>query len=84
MFNPFNPCHFHPLQAANCCRNSRLVVDENDLNWVTNGKIYCYFLNISMQIFVLKPLGFRKLSYFSEMRNEALMHREGLALKALN
>ena len=21
-------CHLHPLQAANCCRNSRLVVDE--------------------------------------------------------
>ena len=21
----------HPLQAANCCRNSRLVVDEDDL-----------------------------------------------------
>ena len=24
-------CHLHPLQAANCCRNSRLVVDEYDL-----------------------------------------------------
>ena len=24
-------CHFHPLQAANCCRNSRPVVDEDDL-----------------------------------------------------
>ena len=23
-------CHLHPLQAANCCRNSRLVVDEDD------------------------------------------------------
>ena len=31
-----------------------------------------------MKIFVLKPLGFRELSYFSEMRNDALMHREGL------
>ena len=29
-------CHFHPLQAANCCRNSRLVVDEDDLMWVKN------------------------------------------------
>ena len=27
-------CHLHPLQAANCCRNSRLVVDEDDLMWV--------------------------------------------------
>ena len=24
-------CHLHPLQAANCCRNSRLVVDGDDL-----------------------------------------------------
>ena len=23
-------------QAANCCRNSRLVVDEDDLVWVIN------------------------------------------------
>ena len=29
--------------AANCCRNSRLVVDEDDLKWVTTEKIYCYF-----------------------------------------
>ena len=29
-------CHFHPLQAANCCHNSRLVVDEDDLKWVKN------------------------------------------------
>ena len=27
-------CHLHPLQAANRCRNSRLVVDEHDLLWV--------------------------------------------------
>ena len=71
-------CHLHPLQAGNCYRNSRLVVDENDLQLVTNEKIYCYFYNISKKIFVLKPLDFRKLSYFSEMRNDALMHREGL------
>ena len=25
-------CHLHPLQAAICCRKSRLVVDEDDLN----------------------------------------------------
>ena len=31
-----------------------------------------------MKIVVLKPPGFRKLSHFSEMRNDALMHREGL------
>ena len=31
-----------------------------------------------MTIFVLEPLGFRKLSHSSEMRNDALVHREGL------
>ena len=33
LINPFIPefCHLHPLQAANCCRNSRLVVDKDDL-----------------------------------------------------
>ena len=29
--NPrFGTRHLHPLQAANCCRNSRLVEDEDD------------------------------------------------------
>ena len=28
--------HLHPLQAVNCCRNSRLVVDEDDLTWFKN------------------------------------------------
>ena len=30
------PLSSHPLQAVNCCRNSRLVVDEDDLKWVEN------------------------------------------------
>ena len=25
-------CHLYPLQATNCCRNSRLVVDEDDFD----------------------------------------------------
>ena len=29
-------CHIHPLQAANSCRNSRLVVDEDGLKWLVN------------------------------------------------
>ena len=28
--------HLHPLQAANRCRNFRLVVDEDDLMWFKN------------------------------------------------
>ena len=31
-----------------------------------------------MKKIVLKPLGFRKSSHSSEMRNDALMHPEGL------
>ena len=30
-----------------------------------------------MKCFVLQPPGFRKLSHSSEMRNDALMHRDG-------
>ena len=33
-------CHLYPLQSTNCCRNSRLVVYEDDLKWVANTKIY--------------------------------------------
>ena len=29
-------CHLHLLQAANCLRNSRLEVDEDDLMWFKN------------------------------------------------
>ena len=53
-------------------------MDEDDLKWVTNEKLDCYFQNCSMKIFVLKPVGFTKLSDFSEMQDDALMHREGL------
>ena len=44
--HPFQPwifrCHLHPLQAANCCRNSRFVVDEDDLQWLKRQrKLQC-------------------------------------------
>ena len=29
-------CHLHSPQTANCYRISRLVVDEDDLKWMTN------------------------------------------------
>ena len=31
-----NHYHLHSQQAANCCRNSRLVVNEDDLMWIKN------------------------------------------------
>ena len=41
---PNLPLSSHPLQAANCCRNSRLVVNEDDLKWVANEE------NISLSL----------------------------------
>ena len=31
-------CHLYPLQVANCCPNSRLVVGLGDLKWLINEK----------------------------------------------
>ena len=64
----------HLLQAANCCRDSRLVVDEDDLT-LGKGKKPIVIIN---QFHALKHLVFRKLSHPSEMQNDALVHREGL------
>ena len=38
MFNPFNP------EFKNNSRNSRLVVDEDDMKWVTSEKNVLLFL----------------------------------------
>ena len=55
--------HYKP---ANCCRNSRLVVNEDDLMWFKNErKLPCIGQPVS--IFVLRPLVVEKLSLFSEM-----------------
>ena len=35
-------------------------------------------------MFVLKPLGFRKLGHYWVMQNDALMHREGLTVQPPN
>ena len=41
-------CHLHPLQAANCYRNSRLVVDEDDLMGVKKKrKLPCISKSVS-------------------------------------
>ena len=62
----------HSLQAANYCRNSRLVVNEDDLKWVANMKKKMKLLakqfcgNID-----LKTPRCRKLGDSSEMQNDA-------------
>ena len=55
------PLSSHQLQAANCFRNSRLVVDEDDLKWVKKiRKLPCIGTSF-MGIFLLKPLSFSKI-----------------------
>ena len=78
--NPVYHCHIHPLQAANCCRNSRLVVDEDDLKWVTNRAniTLLLFVRLFHENFSSKTTGFPNLSHSSEMQDDPLMHREGV------
>ena len=74
-------CHLHPLQAANCCRNSRLVVDEDVWKWVAFEKKYCYYLKNSRKIFAIKPLGYKIKSFF---RNAKWCFNASWGLKGLN
>ena len=61
-------CHLYPPQAANGYRNSRLVVDEDDLKYVKKvKKIAMYWLKSFMKIFLLKPSVLGKLGLFSGM-----------------
>ena len=53
-------------------------MNEDDLKWVENGKTLLILLTISIKEIVLKPLILENLGHFSEMRNDASMHREGL------
>ena len=80
------------MQAANCSRNSQLVVAEDDLKKVggKQNKIvinYIVQMNLStslteysfMKVFILKPLSScRKFYDSSEMQHYTSMHREGL------
>ena len=53
-------------------------MNEDDLKWVTNGKKIVLLLTCSIKEIVLKPLILENLGNFSEMRNDALIHHEGL------
>ena len=62
-------CHLYPLQAANCCRNSRLVVNKDDLKWVKNVRKLPCISKSFIDIFLLKPLSFSKIkSVFRDLR----------------
>ena len=64
--------HLHPLQAANCCHNSRLVVDEDDLkgyNIKENYHVLVLIVNQFQGNFHLKTLGCRKIrSVFRDVK----------------
>ena len=47
-------CHFQPLQDANCCRNSRLVVDGEDLKRMKNKKMISLLLKLFHENFPSK------------------------------
>ena len=64
-FKPFQAwiyhCHLHPLQAANCCRNSRLVVDEDDLMWFEIEENFHVLVSQFHWNFRFKTFGCRKI-----------------------
>ena len=69
-------CHLHPLQAAKLYRNSRLVLDEDDLKWVINEKNIVIIKKFHENFRSKTAVGFNKCSHSSEMQNDALIHRE--------
>ena len=44
------PLSYSSTTAANCCRNSQLVVNEDDLKRVANEKIYRHYSNSSQKL----------------------------------
>ena len=71
-------CHLHPLQAANCCRNSRLVVDEDDFKWVEN----CRKLPCIGELVLWKSPSCRKIK--SVFRDVKWCFNASRGLKGLN
>ena len=63
LFNPFKPeytivifIHYKPSISIAIHRNSRLVVDEDDLKWVANEKKALLLRQLQRIVFILKPL----------------------------
>ena len=51
------------LQAANCCRNSRLVVDEDDVMWVKKQRNCHVLINQFHRNFHSKTIACKKIKY---------------------
>ena len=68
--------HISLFLHANCCRNSRLAVAEDELKWVADEKISLFLKQLHCNlIFFLILL---KLGLLSGMQNDDLIHREVL------
>ena len=62
------PLSSHPLQVVNGCRNSRLVVDEDEFEVGEKlQKIAMYWLINFKEIVIVKPLVVGKLGLFTVM-----------------
>ena len=53
-------------------------MDEDDLNWVTFVKNIVIIKTVLENYCRSKTIKCKKLGHFSEIQNDALMHREGL------
>ena len=53
-------------------------MDKDDLKWAKNEKKVIVLLKQLHDKILSKPSGCRKLGRYSEMQNDALVHREGL------
>ena len=42
-------------------------MNEDELKWVANAKKILLLFNCSMKIFVLEPIGFKEIEYFSRV-----------------
>ena len=63
------PLSSHPRQAANCYRNFRLVVDEDDLKWVKIRENCHVLVNQFQGNFIHKNLSCRKFkSVYSDVK----------------
>ena len=67
----------------NCCHNSRLIVDEEDLEWVASEKKLLLLLKQFHKKYCSKIPRSTKLSHSTYMQKHTLMHRGSMNDKVL-
>ena len=79
MFNTFKP-DLTVVIFGFYTRNSRFVVDEDDLKWWLMKTQIALLLKLFLENVRSKTLRCRKWSFSAEMQNYVLLHREGYRL----